>query len=109
MLKSNVDGKSVTTTLDIEAAFVAIGHDPNTGFLRKSGINIDQHGNIATSKPGLSTFTNIKGIFACGDVADSVYRQAITSAGSGAMAAMDADRWLSANKKQTTQTKMPEK
>ena len=109
VLKSNVDGKNVTTTLDIEAAFVAIGHDPNTGFLRKSGINIDQHGNIATSKPGLSTFTNIKGIFACGDVADSVYRQAITSAGSGAMAAMDADRWLSANKKQTTQTKMPEK
>ncbi|WP_366162419.1 thioredoxin-disulfide reductase [Bacillus infantis] len=77
--------------LETDGIFVAIGHRPNTGFLG-SQIDLDESGYI-TVKPG-TTETNIKGVFACGDVQDKRYRQAITAAGTGCMAALDAERYL---------------
>lgn len=75
-----------------QAAFVAIGHIPNTDLV-KGQMDLDSNGYIVI-KPG-TTRTSVEGVFASGDVADHVYRQAITSAGTGAMAALDAERWLS--------------
>ena len=75
---------------DTDGLFYAIGHTPNTGFL-KGQINLDQHGFINTQN---GPETNIPGVFACGDVQDSYYRQAITAAGSGCQAAIKAERFL---------------
>ena len=76
--------------LALKCVFVAIGHEPNTAAFRKS-LETDENGYLV-QKTG--THTNIPGVFAAGDVADHVYRQAITAAGQGCAAAIDAERWL---------------
>lgn len=89
-IKSKVTGEVERFAAD--GAFVAIGHDPNTKYLDGT-IRMDEGGYIVTEAD--CSRTSVPGVFAAGDVADRVYRQAITSAGSGAMAALDAERWLS--------------
>eukprot|EP00949_MAST-11_sp_MAST-11-sp1_P004265 g4265.t1 len=85
-------GEGELRTLRVGAVFVAIGHDPNTQMF-KDQLDMNDAGYLFTQ--GKSTRTSRQGVFAAGDVADHVYRQAITSAGTGAMAALDAERWLS--------------
>jgi thioredoxin reductase (NADPH) len=89
-LKSTVDNK--TEELAVSGVFLAIGHTPNTDFL-KGQVALDETGYIKWTKPA-RTNTSVEGVFAAGDVADSYYRQAVTAAGTGCMAALDAERWL---------------
>ena len=79
-------------TLPVKGLFIAIGHSPATKFLQGTGLEFDEKGYIALKSR--SSHTNIAGVFAAGDVADSTYRQAITASGMGCQAAIDAERWL---------------
>ena len=91
-IKNSAEG--TTKDLELMGVFIAIGHKPNTdlfeGQLEMTGGYI----NIRSGTSGFATATSVPGVFAAGDVADHVYRQAITSAGFGCMAALDAERWL---------------
>lgn len=84
-----------TKVIDVTGAFIAIGHQPNTA-LFKGQLDMNNEGylKIRSGADGNATATNIPGVFAAGDVADHVYRQAVTSAGAGCMAALDADKYL---------------
>lgn len=88
-VKNVKDGS--TQRIDVGAVFVAIGHKPNTDLFQ--GIIDTNDAGYIVCKSG-STYTNVEGVFACGDVMDPIYRQAVTAAGTGCMAALDAERWL---------------
>jgi thioredoxin reductase (NADPH) len=88
-LKDTISGEKRDVVCD--GIFMAIGHKPNTQLFNGS-IDLDNAGYIITNSD--TTYTNLEGVFACGDVQDHVYRQAVTAAGTGCMAAIDAERWL---------------
>jgi thioredoxin reductase (NADPH) len=75
----------------VTGLFMAIGHDPRSGLV-SGQVDLDEDGYVRTV--GRTTYTNLPGVFACGDLVDRTYRQAITAAGSGCSAAIDAERWL---------------
>jgi thioredoxin reductase (NADPH) len=89
-MKDTVTGEE--SRLDVKGLFIAIGHTPTTDFLKGSGVTLEPNGYVRLNNRG--SYTNIEGVFAAGDVADSVYRQAVTAAGMGCQAALDAERWL---------------
>ena len=91
-LKSTQDNS--TQTIDVQGLFVAIGHKPNTGMFEGQIELRDGYIQVQSGTKGNATATSVAGVFAAGDVADNIYRQAITSAGSGCMAALDADFYL---------------
>ncbi len=87
-------GDGTTRDLEVDAMFVAIGHDPNTGIFADQLEMDDGYIQIQSGLEGMATASSVPGVFAAGDVADHVYRQAVTSAGFGCMAALDAEKYL---------------
>ena len=96
LLKDLTSGKS--NKLDVDGLFIAIGHIPNTQIFEGQLKMKDGYIKINSGLEGNVTSTNIPGVFAAGDVSDHIYRQAITSAGSGCMSALDAEKYLSQKK-----------
>jgi len=94
-VRSTVD-ESKTADLDLDGVFIAIGHSPNTGLFENQLKMSNGYIVVKTGLAGDATATSVPGVFAAGDVADQVYRQAITSAGAGCMAALDAEKFLDA-------------
>ena len=98
-LKLHNNKTNQASELPVSGLFYAIGHHPNTDFLMDAKSNqhvvkCDSEGYILHAHPGESTQTSVEGVFACGDVVDKRYRQAVTAAGSGCAAALDCERWL---------------
>ena len=91
-LKLNSTKQNKTEVIKVEGVFIAIGHSPSTKPF-KDVLEMDKEGYIVAQKPG-TTITNIDGVFAAGDCVDKVYRQAVTAAGMGCMAALDAEKWI---------------
>jgi thioredoxin reductase (NADPH) len=87
-------GTHETSDVDLDGVFIAIGHDPNTKIFEGQLQMSDGYIHIRTGQHGMATATSVPGVFAAGDVADHIYRQAVTSAGFGCMAALDAERYL---------------
>jgi thioredoxin reductase (NADPH) len=94
IIKSTINSK--LTKLDVDGIFIAIGHDPNTKLFLKQ-LNMDEENYILTKSD--STQTNIEGVYAAGDVQDKIYRQAVTAAGHGCMAALESEKFLSLKSK----------
>jgi thioredoxin reductase (NADPH) len=90
VLEDTVSGER--SEMDVKGLFIAIGHTPATSFLEDSGVDVDESGYVVLKER--SSRTNIEGVFAAGDVADARYRQAVTAAGMGCQAALDAEHWL---------------
>ena len=86
----------VTQNLDLMGVFIAIGHQPNTGIFEGELVMKDGYIKVQSGTEGNATQTSVEGVFAAGDVSDHIYRQAITSAGTGCMAALDAEKFLDA-------------
>jgi len=91
-IRSSVDGRS--TDIDVAGTFIAIGHKPNTAMFEGQLVMHNGYINTGTDMSGMLTATSVPGVFAAGDVQDQIYRQAVTSAGTGCMAALDAQRYL---------------
>ncbi len=91
-VKSTIDGS--TQTVDVSGVFIAIGHKPNTDIFAGKLAMKNGYLTVKSGSEGNATATSVEGVFAAGDVADHIYRQAITSAGSGCMAALDAEKYL---------------
>ena len=91
-VKNNINGEE--QIIPAKGFFVAIGHKPNTDIF-KDFLKLDETGYIEYEQPGTS-YTNVDGVFVAGDAADKTYRQAVTAAGTGCMAALDAERYLAA-------------
>jgi thioredoxin reductase (NADPH) len=89
--------KNETSQLNLEGVFIAIGHNPNTDIFKDQLYMKDGYIQINSGLEGNATSTSVEGVFAAGDVSDHIYRQAITSAGLGCMAALDAEKYLSEN------------
>ena len=96
--------------VDVDGVFYAIGHEPNTHFLRETPVELDDDGYVRTAPAGdawATTETAIEGVFAAGDVMDPGYQQAVTAAGTGSMAALDAEEWLESSAASTAQRPEP--